>query len=157
MSVLFSARELAEIAVQIETNGIAFYQALANKSKDGKTAAVYDYLAGQEKQHLVTFQAMLKGLEVPRVPEVLPGEESAYVRALAAGRVFVDAAAARRAKSDLEAVEVGMAAEKDSILLYHELRDVVKGTEREAVDKIIEEEKGHLVELTELKGRLSQQ
>ena len=156
MSVFFSARELAEIAVQIEDNGIAFYGSLARQSKDAKTAAVYDYLAGQEKQHLVTFQSLLRGLEVPRVPESLPGEEPAYVRALASGRVFVDASVARAVKSDSEAIELGLAAEKDSILLYYELRSAVKETDRAAVDRIIAEEKSHLVELTELKGRLGQ-
>lgn len=156
MSVLFSARELAEIAVQIEKNGIEFYDALARRSKDGKTAAVYDYLAGQEKQHLATFEGMLKGIEVPRVSDSLPGEEPAYVRALAAGRVFVDATVARGAKNDVEAAEIGITAEKDSILLYYELRDLVRGTERQSVDRIIGEEKAHLVELTELKERWGQ-
>ncbi len=154
MSVLFSARELAEIAVQIERNGFAFYQALAKQSKDAGTAAVFDYLAGQEKQHLVTFQTMLKGIEVPRVLDASAGEESAYVQALTVGRVFVDAAAAQGTKSDLEAVELGLRAEKDSILLYYELQEVVQGTDCEAVEKIIDEEKRHVVDLTGLKEKL---
>lgn len=155
MSVLFSARELAEIAVQIEKNGFAFYQALAKQSKDAGIAAVFDYLAGQEKQHLVTFQTMLKGIEVPRVTDATSGEESAYVKALTAGRVFVDAAAARATRSDVEAVDLGLAAEKDSILLYYELQEVVQGTDCDTVEKIIDEEKRHLVDLTELKEGLS--
>ena len=73
MAVFFSGSELLEIAVGIERNGMAFYQALADKTGNRDVRDMYDHLAGEEKKHLDT----LFGVEVlPRFrtdPRVIGG------------------------------------------------------------------------------------
>jgi rubrerythrin len=56
--------------------------------------------------------------------------------------------------TDKEAVEVGIGAEKDSILFYEQLRDIAAGNAAEDIAKIISEEKAHLRKLAELKSLL---
>ena len=61
---------------------------------------------------------------------------------------------ARKVNSDAEALQIAMGAEKDSILFYVEVRDLVRRSERKLVGKIIEEEKSHLRQLMEIKKSL---
>ena len=50
MAVFFSGSELLEIAIGIERNGMAFYQAVADKTGKRDVKDIYTYLAGEEKQ-----------------------------------------------------------------------------------------------------------
>jgi len=57
---------------------------------------------------------------------------------------------AQKVNSEAEAIRIAVGAEKDSILFYSSLRELVRRSEREAVDKIIEEERSHLRQLSDL-------
>lgn len=59
MSVLFSGRELINIAIGIERNGLAFYESLLKVEKDAMARGAYKYLADMEEQHIKTFQRMV--------------------------------------------------------------------------------------------------
>lgn len=50
MAIFFSGSELLDIALGIERNGLAFYQSLANKTKNQEAKVIYDYLVGEEKK-----------------------------------------------------------------------------------------------------------
>ena len=84
---------------------------------------------------------------------------SAYFEALVENAVFTDDAItsqlATRAKNALEALELAIAAEKDSILFYYEMRDIMPKQAQLIVNRIITEEKSHLLKLTELKEKLA--
>jgi rubrerythrin len=155
MSVFFSAGELLEVALGIERNGAAFYQALANKTKNKDAKAIYDHLAGQEKKHLNTFQSMLDSVGKYEPPETYPGEHMLYLKSLVDNTVFTDVTAAKqkaaRISSEIEALDTGIQAEKDSILFYAEMQNFVREPDRKVVYDIISEEKGHLRQLSELK------
>jgi len=62
---------------------------------------------------------------------------------------------ARKVSSDIEAIQIALGAEKDSILFYSEMRDLVRMPDRDVVSKIIEEERSHLRQLSDLKKDLS--
>jgi rubrerythrin len=61
---------------------------------------------------------------------------------------------AQRVSSDAEAIQIGIYAEKDSILFYSELRELVRRADREVVDNIIKEERSHLRQLSDLRRAL---
>ena len=81
------------------------------------------------------------------------------MRALVDSLVFNDEKTAcdlaQRMSGDLEAVRTALIAEKDSILFYTEMRDLVRAAERHVVDQLIAEEKSHVRELTELMRNVS--
>ena len=58
---------------------------------------------------------------------------------------------AEKAPSEIEALDIGIQAEKDSILFYVEMQNLVSPPARKVVSGIIDEEKGHLRQLSELK------
>jgi rubrerythrin len=153
MAVFFKSNELYRIAMQMERNGLAFYTEVARMSDNEQTRAVYEYLATSEKRHLRTFKKMLGRKELS-APQSYKGEFRKYLKVLLSDRVFPSSAVARSraAKSGpAAAIRAGINAEKDSILFYTELLDMVPAADRTDLDKILSEEKRHLRRLAEYK------
>jgi rubrerythrin len=158
MSILFSGSEVLGIALGIEENGAAFYQVLASKTQNKDTKIIYDYLAGEERKHLNTFQGMLNTAGQYQPPEAYTEEHLLYLKSLVDSSVFSNITEAKqkaeRISSEIEAVETGIQAEKDSILLYTEMQDFVQKPDHKLVCNIIDEEKAHLRQLAQLKQTL---
>ena len=158
MGIFFSGRELIEIAIGIEKNGAIFYDSLAGSSKNSATWDTYRYLADQEREHAAVFQKMLDSVHESKPPETYTEQYNLYLKALIDSLVFTDDKVsikmAQNVKNDAEAVQISMGAEKDSILFYVEVKDLVRRSDRKVVGKIIEEEKSHLRQLTEIKKSL---
>jgi len=159
MAIFFSGSELVNIAIGIERSGIAFYQSLAKAEKHEMARDAYNYLAEMEEKHVETFQSMLGAVSGYKTPEMYTEEYDLYLKALVDSAVFTDDRVARemaeKAASSAEAIQIGLAAEKDSILFYSEMRNLVRERDREVVDGIIEEEKSHLRQLSDLKKKLA--
>ncbi|HXZ95242.1 MAG TPA: ferritin family protein [Dehalococcoidia bacterium] len=158
MGIFFSGRELIEIAIGIEKNGAIFYGSLAGSSKNHAARDIYKYLADQEKEHAAIFQKMLDSVGESKPPETYTEQYNLYLKALIDSLFFVDDEVSRKmaqnVKSEAEAIQIGIGAEKDSILFYVEVKDVIRRSDRKAVGKIIEEERSHLRQLTEIKKSL---
>ncbi len=158
MSILFSGSELLEIALGIERNGAAFYQALADKTHNRNAKAIYDYLASEERKHLDTFQGMLNTVGQYQPPEAYAEEYMLYLKSLVNSLVFSDVTEAQqkveKISSEIEALDTGIQAEKDSILFYTELQNFVRQPDHKVVLNIIGEEKAHLRQLSQLKQTL---
>lgn len=154
----FNADDVFEMAEQLERNGATFYREAAERVDDEKHRAFLTGLSRMELEHEQTFAAMreeLKGRE--KQPTVFDpeGDSAGYLRALADTRVFfekqIDA-------STMEGIlQAAIQAEKDSILFYLGMKDMVPADLGAAkLDKIIREEMAHVRslsgELIRLKG-----
>jgi rubrerythrin len=165
VSEISIGKEVLEVAIEIEKNGRSFYESLARLTKVSKVRDIYVYLASQEKEHENTFREMLKRLGGYRPLQAYPGEHYQYIRDLADSAIFVGervqaavaqesrAVVARGIMSKSEALAIAIGFEKDSILLYSEIRGLVPKADQEIVDKVIYEERRHLRRLMDLKGR----
>ena len=159
MSIIFSGSELINIAIGIERRGITFYDVMA-KSTDNKMArAAFEGLVEMEREHLKAFQDMLTetGKHQPR--ETSTREYSDYVQAIIDEAVFtndmITSEIAMQADSDVKAIELGISAEKDSLLFYYEMKDNMPQRTVPLVNRIIAEEKSHLQQLSEIKKKLA--
>ena len=159
MSISFSGSELINLAIGIERRGIAFYDIMVRSTQNATARDVFQYLADMERQHIRVFQDMLGEADKYQMPETQAGEYAAYLQALVDSSVFTDdmvtSEMATQASSDIEAMELAIGAEKDSILFYYEMRDIMPQRARPTVNKIIAEEKSHLRQLSELKRKLA--
>ena len=159
MAVFFSGSELLEIAMGIERNGMAFYQALADKTGKSDVKDIYNHLAGEEKKHLDTFQGMSDSLGQAKPQETYTEEYMLYLKSLIDNVVFSNVTEAQqkaaRVFNEIEAVDTGIQAEKDSILFYTELQNLVREMDRKVILNIVDEEKKHLRQLSELKKGLT--
>lgn len=155
MSIFFSGGEILDMAMGIEKNGITFYNTLAEKTADTEICSLYRYLSNEEKEHLMSFRNIAEAECKYEPAESYPGEHMQYLKSLIDSVVFTDIDDARRlaenAVSDYNAINIGIQAEKDSILFYSELRNIVRVPDSGIVDSIIEAEKDHLRQLSELR------
>jgi rubrerythrin len=158
MTIFFSASELLEMAMGIERNGMAFYQALAKKTRKRDVKDIYNFLTEEEKKHLNTFKGMADSLGQGKAPEIGSEEYMLYLKALIDNVAFsnVNEAQEKAAKvlNEIEAIGIGIQAEKDSILFYTEFQNSLREQDRKVVLNILDEEKSHLQQLSELAAKL---
>jgi rubrerythrin len=159
MSITFSGSELINIAIGIERRGIAFYDIMTRSTDNAATRDVFQYLANMEREHIQIFQSMLAEADKYQIPETYTQEYASYLQALVDSTVFSDdmvtSEMATQADSDIEALELAIGAEKDSILFYYEMKEIMPRRAQATVNKIIAEEKSHLRQLSELKKKLA--
>ncbi len=145
---IFRASDILDMAVRIEHQGLAFYQACASETEGGKTEDLFRFLIEQERKHAEVFAGMKEELEDYELPESYPGETRSYLDAFVRDRVFSspeEAEQKAREISDIsEAVDMALELEKASILFYSGIKDVVRESEHEAIDRIIKEEHNHI-------------
>jgi rubrerythrin len=157
--MFFSGKELLDVAVNIEKSGAAFYETMVNCAKSKKAQTAFKYLADQEKQHIKAYQGMLKAVVDAPPPESYTEEYDEYLKSLVKSGVFSsDAMACKLAEattSDAEGIDFGIRAEKDSILFYTEIQNLVRRADAKVIGNIIEEEKSHLKRLSGLKAGLA--
>jgi rubrerythrin len=163
MSIVSSGEELVKIAIDIERRGISFYDVMAKSTDNEMARLTFEELVAMEREHLKMFQEMLaeiKGNPPQEEAGDLPEHtRSDYIQSLIEEAVFSDdmvtSEMATQADSDIKAVELGISAEKDSILFYYEMRDNVPKRIVPLMNRIIAEEKTHLQQLAEIRKKLA--
>jgi rubrerythrin len=150
MSYAFTADEVFEMALQLERNGAKFYRDAANAVANRAKRKLLQELAAMEDEHGDTFTAMRAGLQDKEKEPITfdpDGETERYLRALADTRVFFKKKV--NLKSLEEIFKAAIEAEKDSIVFYLGMKDIVPpAAGKSRVDRIIEEEMGHLRSLS---------
>ncbi len=159
MSVVFSGDEFIHIAIDIEKRGISFYDVMAKSTDNEMARDAFANLAAMERTHLQTFQDMLAETQTGKSGEIAEPKYPDYVQTLSDEAVFSDDSAtseiAMQADTDIKAMELGISAEKDSLLFYYEMKDNLPQRHIPVLDRIIEEEKLHLRQLSEVKKKLA--
>ncbi len=148
----FSGEEIVKLAVAIEQQGQKFYEIAVGKVDGIEIKAMFTALAGEEKQHISDFEALGAGLGQEFFPnESYVSEYSNYIQALIDNHVFnhdnIDKLAAG-VTTAREALAVALQFEKDSILIFQELYNVVDASGKDIIGKLIEQEKQHIHKLS---------
>ncbi|MCM8795869.1 MAG: ferritin family protein [Candidatus Omnitrophica bacterium] len=158
MGNIFAASEIVEIGIQIEKNGKDFYENLSLKTKNLKAKDIFKFLASEEEKHIKTFQEILNSIEKYQPQGLDSDEYYAYMNALASESVFTQKDRGRELaeniKNDLQAIEIGIQAEKDSIIFYTAMKKVTSEYDQKAVDAVLAQEEAHLKKLVNLKENL---
>ncbi len=146
MGIDFNADEVFEIAEQIERNGAKFYRSVAEKIKDTNKKQLLIDLAEMEDEHEETFKSLRSELSMDQKIQTTfdpEGDSERYLRALADTRVFYEKDV--DTTSFKEILKSAITAEKDSIVFYLGMKDVVPAhMGKEKLDDIIKEEMGHI-------------
>ncbi len=155
MPVTFNADEVFEMAEQIERTAAKFYREAATNAPDRQVKDTFLRLAAMEDRHLRTFQEMrttLSDQEKGGTTFDPEGEASLYLQAMADDRGF-EGMRGRGVKltgkeSTRELLEIAISAEKNSVLYYVGLKEMVP-TEigRDKIEAIIREEVSHAADL----------
>ncbi len=142
----FSAKDIFLMAQQMEKNGARFYKTAADHAQDENTRKLLLDLASMEEGHEKTFVAMRGELtEAESASTVFDpdGEAILYLKALADTRVFFEKEI--DVSSQEEVYKAALGTEKDSIVFYLGMKDMVPGGGgKSRIDAIIKEEMGHI-------------
>lgn len=146
MAYDFTAKEIFEMAKQIERNGVAFYQKAAQSVSNADEKAMLLDLAKMEEDHEAAFVKMEADLkEQESAPAVFDPENEAvqYLKSLADTRVFFEKEIDLSSMKSI--LKSAITAEKDSIVFYLGMKDLVPGKfGKDRIDAIIKEEMGHI-------------
>jgi rubrerythrin len=146
MSIDFNADEVFEIAEQIERNGAEFYRMIAGEVTGERKKNLLLNLARMEDEHEKIFKklrAQLSSDEQVQTTFDPNGESESYLHALANTRIFYEKKV--DTSSYEEILKSAITAEKDSIVFYLGMREVVPTEEGKCrMDDIIKEEMSHI-------------
>lgn len=146
MAYDFNAKDIFEMAKQIERNGVKFYQTAAENVPGQKEKQMLLSLAKMEEQHEKTFAEMETALigKETAITVFDPEDEAAlYLKALADTRVFFEKTVETFSMKSILKEAIG--AEKDSIVFYLGMKDLVpEQSGKKRIDGIIKEEMGHI-------------
>jgi len=159
MANIFSASEIVQLGIQIEKNGRDFYSAAVKSSKSDKAKQIFEYLAKEEEKHIKAWEDIHSALgEKYEPPQAYSDEYYGYLRALSEEYVFTKEKKgeeiARNVKDEIQAIDIGINAEKDSILFYTGVKKLVLKSAYKIIDRLIEEEQKHFKDLSNLKKNL---
>ena len=159
MSIFFSGEEIIEMAVKTEETGYEFYQLAKQNASTDEVKYLFDYLAKEELKHKETFLGLKDAIgETAQGVPIDWDEVGLYIKAMTDSSFFFGGDKsinlAAEAVDSKKALDFAMQFEKDTLLFFHQLKDVVKSVNQPVIDKIIQEEKEHIKRLAEGKRTL---
>lgn len=157
MQNVFNAAEVVDMGIAKEKKRRDFYGRVAESfAKDRAMRKLFADLKGWEEAHIKKFTQIRMGMEEAEVIESYQGEFEAYIKALVDDKLYDQVAPAnfkRSVKKPLDAIRYGIGFEKDSILFFGELLRYMSGPHKDKVQLLINEEKQHLIYLSQLKKK----
>ncbi|MBA3011169.1 MAG: ferritin family protein [Proteobacteria bacterium] len=155
MAYNFNAVEVFDMAVRIEENGAAFYRKAAELQAKTADKLFLETLAKMEDRHKAIFEDMKAELADRETTQTVfdPDEElSLYLGAMADSHGgegdpdIADTFTGQETMAEVVAIAVGL--EKESILFYVGIKDMVPPKfGRDKIDQIIREEAQHVAQL----------
>lgn len=150
----YQGSDIFQFAIRMEENGEKFYKYAASIARDDKAREIFNRLSSEEVNHRKLFADMFSKIDTMMPKESYPGEYIAYLQSYVDGKaVFTPAAAAELAGiSDvMAALDFAIQRELDSVLYYSEMKRYVTASAQNLLEQIIEEERKHVVILTNIK------
>lgn len=159
--VHFTGKEVLDMAIRIEENGLKFYSDAAKAAKSHQLQELFRALSDEEGQHIKTFlelKRLLTDDDSTGGFDPYIEEAQQYLNSLADTEVFTNPEAGRNAARTLsgeeEAINMAIGMEKDSLLFYYELEKMIRDKDRKVIASLIEQEKEHVRKLTNLQNIL---
>ena len=152
----YSVREVVEQAVRTEKLGYEFYTSMMQRfSKNAPLQEFFGGLAAKEKEHEQIFLALENTITDD---EPVDWEEvSLYLRAIVESEFFLgknkSLPALEQVKTVKDALTFAIGFEKETLLYFYSVKDAVR--EKNVVDKIIAEERSHIVALVKFERELT--
>ena len=153
MGIQLTAEDVIDFAVQTEEQGERFYRQAAELAEEDEARDLFEYLADQEERHRLVFQGLGDAV-VPSAIDATEWQEAlGYISAAVDQEFFGQDAALRQiapGASTEEMLRQAMTFERETLLFFYGLRDLVNLSSRALLDDIIAEEKSHMRQLAAL-------
>ncbi len=154
MSII-NVRELIRSAKRDEDVGAVFYEKLAEIVEDPELRARFLKIREQELGHSKRFQQMLEEMSDYTPQEEYAGQYEKYYNSFLSKHEYLQEKdtieKAEKVGSDIEAIKFALAQEKDTLLFFIEMQKMVpSGQNVDFVQAVIDEERAHVAELSEM-------
>ena len=156
METFFSAHEIIDMAVTTEETGYEFYKLAEKNARSDSTRQLFAYLADEEINHKHIFKGLKDSIE--ENPQGVPvdwEDVGKYIRVMVDSSIFMgkdkNINLASESQDDKETIDFALGFEKDTLLFFYQLKDMIKSGAKDIIQKIINEEKEHIRRLTEMK------
>ena len=160
MTTVFTAREIAETAVEKEMKRRDFYANVSKLSTNPEMTKLFEFLTAEEERHVATFVKLRDGVPVEQVrPEEYDAEMEAYMDSVVEDRLYSKIGSEDFVQKAIDAKDVfrlAIALEKDAILFFWEFLPYVSEKDKKVVMALMDEEKGHIRMLWKMKQELGQ-
>lgn len=147
----YSGQEIIDIAVRIEENGNAFYNAAANLIHDQPDIkGLFLDLAEKEVMHIAVFQKLADKFDAESF-DFGAQDATDYINHLAESHIFGKPETGKKLagsiKTPKEGLEIAFQFENDSVAFYTELLKFTRSNSKALVQQIIDEEKEHAADI----------
>lgn len=154
MAEFFKAADVVEAAVRIEQQGQIFYRQAAQAAKNPDARDFFLFFAQEETRHEQVFRDLLSRVGQVELPAWSTDEEySQYLQVLIDSHAIFSPDLKKRlqgAADEIEAIRLAMGFEKDTILFFKEMEELVPESEKRFVRQCIDEERSHLRKLSSM-------
>ncbi len=155
MSVLLSGADVVDLAVQTEVRGERFYRQAAEQAQADSARQLFRYLADEEVRHKALFEGLGRQIVFTEVEGADWQEAMDYIAATVESSFFANEAPIRAVPQGAtvdDMLHQAIAFEKQTLLFFHTLRDLVQPPNRPLIDEVIAEERRHVVRLSRMLG-----
>lgn len=159
MNVAFSKNEVIEMAIQIEKRGLHFFNAMQESVANNEVKRIFAFLAAEEMEHIATFEGLRSEEDRMQLQGPYNWEEvGQYFGTLMNNMVFPTIKEGSELATEIDdefvAIHTAISIEKDNILFFREISDLVGQEDKKLLRELIEQEKGHIRKLMDLKNDL---
>lgn len=147
MSIQLTGPDVIDLAVQTETRGETFYRGAIAKADTQDAKALFTYLADEEVRHREVFEGLSAQIVFTEVDSTTWEDAIGYIEAAVDREFFVSDAPIRAipvGDTVEEMIKQAIDFEKQTLLFFYGLRDLVQPSNRLLIDRIIDEEKDHV-------------
>lgn len=153
---MFTIDDIRHIAVQIERNGEKTYRMAGKRAKGREVSRVLIWMADEEQRHAQWFESLPDSGNSPSDHPDLEEMGRSLLQEMVESQTFSLDSDELDAASDVEDVLTqSLSFENDTILFYEALKSFIEEKQVAAgLDRIIEEEKGHVRALELLRDKI---
>src|SRR5439155_23431048 len=138
------ARDALRIAIATERSGLEFYTRAAGLTRDRRGRAVFERLAGEEREHLATLEDRYRALAAED-PQFESRPTFLFFKGAASGLFSEGAERLRKGVNDLEALLIGIKCERGSHRFFKRYGERFEDSEGKQIFlEFAKEERAHL-------------
>jgi rubrerythrin len=159
MTIIFSAREIAEAAVEKEKLRRGFYENVSELCTNEEMKALFQFLPSEEDKHVAAFAQIRDSLPVESQPAEYSEDMAAYMDSVLDDRLYSEIDAkefVQKALNNRDVFRLAIGFEKDAILYFREFLPFLTESDRMIVEELIEQEKGHIRKLADFQKQMAQ-
>jgi rubrerythrin len=157
MDYWFSAHEIAKLAAQMESSGVAFYKRLQQVAGDATVSDMCAFFAEQEQEHRAKFLAIAETSRTSESEQCYSADVCGMLKASMheLGRALSSAPSQARSPALVsDSLAIAAQVEATSIKVYTRMLEAYSQTFAGVHAKVLEEERKHLRMLQNVRKRL---